>query len=72
MWIGVAEANAITVEQHGVSLPRPMTHQLIGNVVDAVHTELEKQAARSRLDVPSANLTPTVRERLLGQPVPLR
>ena len=35
VWIGVAEANAITVEQHHVSLPRPMTHQLIGHVLDA-------------------------------------
>jgi bifunctional DNase/RNase len=35
VWIGLAEAEAITVEQHHVSLPRPMTHQLIGDVVDA-------------------------------------
>ena len=27
--IGVAEANVITVEKQQVSLPRPMTHQLI-------------------------------------------
>jgi uncharacterized protein len=32
VWIGVAEANAITVEQQRVSTPRPMTHQLIGHV----------------------------------------
>jgi uncharacterized protein len=42
VWIGVAEANAITVEQHHVSLPRPMTHQLIGDVLDALGRRLEQ------------------------------
>jgi bifunctional DNase/RNase len=36
VWIGIAEANAITLEQHHVSLPRPMTRQLIGVVLDGV------------------------------------
>jgi bifunctional DNase/RNase len=42
VWIGIAEANALTVEQHGISLPRPMTHQLIGAVVDAFGRHLEQ------------------------------
>ena len=42
VWIGVAEANAITVEQHHVPLPRPMTHQLIGDVLDALGRRLEQ------------------------------
>ena len=42
VWIGIAEANAITVEQHRVSLPRPITHQLIGNVMDAFGRHLEQ------------------------------
>src|SRR3954467_577378 len=42
VWIGVAEANAITVEQHHVALPRPMTHQLIGDVLDALGRRLEQ------------------------------
>ena len=42
VWIGIAEANAITVEQQHVSLPRPMTHQLIGNVMDAFDRHLEQ------------------------------
>ena len=33
VWIGAAEANAITLEQRGISGPRPMTHQLIGHVL---------------------------------------
>jgi bifunctional DNase/RNase len=35
VWIGAAEANVILLEQNGVSGPRPMTHQLIGNVLSA-------------------------------------
>jgi uncharacterized protein len=42
VWIGVAEANAITVEQHHVALPRPMAHQLIGDVLDALGRRLEQ------------------------------
>jgi uncharacterized protein len=42
VWIGIPEANAITVEQHRVSLPRPMTHQLIGDVLDAFGRHLEQ------------------------------
>ena len=42
VWIGIAEANAITVEQQRVSLPRPMTHQLIGDVMDAFGRHLEQ------------------------------
>src|SRR5215212_8222324 len=42
VWIGMAEANAITVEQHRVSLPRPITHQLIGEVMVAFGRHLEQ------------------------------
>jgi uncharacterized protein len=42
VWIGIAEANAIRVEQQRVALPRPMTHQLIGDVLDAFGRELQQ------------------------------
>jgi len=42
VWIGPAEANAIAMEQQGVSLPRPMTHQLIGDVIDAFGRQLQQ------------------------------
>ena len=42
VWIGAAEANAITLEQHGISGPRPMTHQLIGHVLSAFGRRLER------------------------------
>jgi bifunctional DNase/RNase len=40
--VGIAEANAITVEQQRVSLLRPMTHQLIGDVIDAFGRGIEQ------------------------------
>jgi uncharacterized protein len=42
VWIGIAEANAIRVEQQRVALPRPMTHQLIGDVIDAFGRQLQQ------------------------------
>ena len=42
VWIGLAEANAITVEQRGISGPRPITHQLIGHVLAAFGRRLEQ------------------------------
>lgn len=42
VWIGAAEATAIAVEQQGISLSRPMTHQLIGDVVAAFGRRLEE------------------------------
>jgi uncharacterized protein len=42
VWIGPAEANAITMEQRGISGPRPMTHQLIGHVLAAFGRRLEQ------------------------------
>ena len=42
VWIGPAEANAINVEQRGISGPRPITHQLIGHVLAAFGRRLEQ------------------------------
>ena len=37
IWIGPAEADAIAVKVQGVSVPRPLTHDLICSVVDALN-----------------------------------
>lgn len=34
IWIGPSEADAIAVKLQGVNLPRPMTHDLLGNVIE--------------------------------------
>lgn len=33
IWIGVCEANAIAVELEGVTSPRPLTHDLMGTLI---------------------------------------
>ena len=39
IWIGQTEANAIVLEQQGVEPERPLTHDLIKNLIDALgHT----------------------------------
>lgn len=36
IWIGPAEADAIAVKLQGVSVPRPLTHDLLRSVIDAL------------------------------------
>jgi len=36
IWIGPAEADAIAVRLQGVSVPRPMTHDLLQSIVDVL------------------------------------
>jgi bifunctional DNase/RNase len=42
IWVGVFEANAIAVQIENVSLPRPMTHDLLRNVITDLHGEIER------------------------------
>jgi bifunctional DNase/RNase len=41
IWIGVFEANAIALELEGVQTPRPMTHDLLRGVVDALRAHVD-------------------------------
>ena len=36
IWVGIFEANAIALEMEKIATPRPMTHDLIKNIVDGV------------------------------------
>ena len=40
IWVGRAEANAISFALEGIFAPRPMTHDLIKNMLDAVKAKL--------------------------------
>lgn len=40
--IGTREAEAIDARLKGVKLPRPMTHDLLCSVIEALHGEVEK------------------------------
>src|SRR6195256_6711214 len=42
IWVGVYEANAIALEIEKVSTPRPMTHDLIKNVLVGLDTYVHK------------------------------
>jgi bifunctional DNase/RNase len=40
IWIGKAEANAISLALESVALPRPLTHDLIKNTLEAVEAKV--------------------------------
>ncbi len=42
IWIGVFEANAIAMEMDKVGSARPMTHDLMGNIIVALGGELQR------------------------------
>ena len=42
IWVGVYEANAIALEIEKVTTPRPMTHDLIKNVLTGLDTKVHK------------------------------
>ncbi len=42
IWIGTPEANAITMELENIATPRPMTHDLITNILEFLDVNLEK------------------------------
>src|SRR5947208_10166660 len=42
IWVGIYDANAIALEIEKVTTPRPMTHDLIKNVLTGLHTQVHK------------------------------
>ena len=42
IWVGAYEANAIALEMEKVNTPRPMTHDLIKNVLTGLETQVHK------------------------------
>ena len=42
IWVGVFEANAIALQIENVSTPRPMTHDLLKNVIQDLKADIEK------------------------------
>lgn len=41
IWIGPAEADAIAVKLQGVNVPRPLTHDLLSSVIDALGATID-------------------------------
>ena len=42
IWVGIFEANAIALQIENVSMPRPMTHDLLRNVIQNLHGSVQK------------------------------
>ena len=42
IWVGMFEANAIALQIENVMTPRPMTHDLLKNVIHDLHGQVEK------------------------------
>jgi hypothetical protein len=42
IWVGSAEANAIALQIENVSPARPMTHDLLKNVIEDLHGDIQK------------------------------
>jgi bifunctional DNase/RNase len=42
IWVGVAEANAIALQIENIQTPRPMTHDLLRNVIQDLQAQVER------------------------------
>src|SRR3990170_8189390 len=42
IWVGIFEANAIALELEKIPTPRPMTHDLIKNVLETLEARVQK------------------------------
>ena len=42
IWVGIFEANAIALELEKIATPRPMTHDLIKNILEAIEAQVVK------------------------------
>ncbi|KAA0254247.1 bifunctional nuclease family protein [Acidobacteria bacterium ACD] len=40
IWVGVFEANAIALQMEGVTTPRPMTHDLLRNLIEKIEADV--------------------------------
>src|SRR5436190_13050383 len=40
IWVGVFEANAIALQMEGVTTPRPMTHDLLKNIIARIEGDV--------------------------------
>ena len=42
IWVGIFEANAIALEMEQVSTPRPMTHDLLKNIIEGFQAQVAR------------------------------
>ncbi len=64
IWVGIPEANAIALEIEQVSTPRPMTHDLIKNLLDGMNATVTRIVVN---DVKDSTFYATIYLSLEGQ-----
>ena len=42
IWVGIFEANAIAMQLEEIVSPRPMTHDLLKNVIESLHAQVKR------------------------------
>jgi uncharacterized protein len=47
IWVGVFEANAIALQMEGVTTPRPMTHDLLRNIIRQIEGDVTRVVINS-------------------------
>jgi uncharacterized protein len=50
IWVGVFEANAIALQLEGIATPRPMTHDLLRNLLARIDAKVEKIVVTNLLE----------------------
>lgn len=50
IWVGVFEANAIALQMEGISTPRPMTHDLLRNLLAKIDANVVKVVINNLLE----------------------
>jgi uncharacterized protein len=66
IWIDVPEARAIAIELEHVSLPRPLTHDLIRNILQSLGATLQRVTITDlRSNTYFANLSVAVRDKVM-------
>ena len=58
IWIGANEANAIAMEMERITTPRPMTHDLIRNILEGLKAKVSRIVLNDR-DVTSTPVSRT-------------
>ena len=50
IWIGISEANTITIELEKITSPRPMTHDLLNSIIEELKFKVDKVIINEILD----------------------
>lgn len=50
IWVGVFEANAIALQMEGITTPRPMTHDLLRNIIKQIEGQVVRVVINNLLE----------------------